>query len=516
MATRTNDETTTSEAVTRLREHLATINDINGAMGLLGWDQRTMMPTGGAEVRSERLATLGRLSHEMFVSDQTARLIEDAEAALPGLDAESDEAALVRYTRRNYDRSAVISSELTTEALRASSQGYTTWIEAHANSDFPKFLPALERIVDVNRQFVEAYRTIDPDAEEDYDLLLEDFEPGLTSREVSEAFDVVRDKTIPLVQHVNEHAQKVDDSLVHGDFPVERQRKLALKVIGQCGFEDDHWRLDETHHPFASSMAVSDIRITTRYMPEFFNAAFFGSMHEFGHGLYERQVSPTLERTALARGTSMAWHESQSRMWENLVGRSRPFWDWAITPAREAFPDAFGNASPADVYRAVNKMHPSLIRVEADELTYNLHIILRFELEREMLAGDVDLKHLPEAWNQKVYDYLGISVTDDANGVLQDVHWSSGLFGYFPTYALGNVLSLQLWDRITKDIPGLEESIAKAEFEPLRKWLGENVHTHGSKYLPKDLMDKVLGTRKLDPVPLTQYLESKVKDLYGS
>lgn len=506
----------TSQAIDQLRAHIATIDDIHGAMGLLGWDQRTMMPPAGSDARSERLATLGRIAHETFVSDTTAGLLEAAERELPDLDGDSDEAALIRVSRREYDRSAVISSELTMEALRASSDGYTTWITARANADFAQFLPALERIVDVNRQFVAAYRTLTPDAEEDYDLLLEEFEPGLTSREISEAFDVVRDATIPLVQHVKDNSDRVDDSLVHGDFPVDQQRELALGVIRTCGFDDDHWRLDETHHPFASSMAISDIRITTRYLPNFFNSAFFGSMHEFGHGLYERQVSLELNRTNLASGTSMAWHESQSRMWENLVGRGRPFWDWAIGPVRDAFPDTFGAASPDDVYRAVNTMHPSLIRVEADELTYNLHIVLRFELEREILSGDVALKDLPEAWNQKIEDYLGIRPPDDADGVLQDVHWSSGLFGYFPTYALGNVLSLQLWDRITQEVPGLEDGFRAGEFGPLRDWLGENVHQHGSKFLPKDLMERVLGTRKLDPVPLTNYLEAKVQDLYGS
>ncbi|HEV2127355.1 MAG TPA: carboxypeptidase M32 [Thermomicrobiales bacterium] len=505
----------TSESVTKLREHLATVSDLGGAASLLGWDQRTKMPTAGAAVRGERLATLGRLAHELFVSDMTAKLLEAAEKELDGLDSDSDEASLVRHTRREFDRSAVISSDLMTESIRASSDGYGRWVEARADSDFASFRPALERILEVNRRFVEAYRTIQPDAAEDYDLLLEEFEPGLTSAEISEAFDVVRKRTIPLVDRVREHADKVDDSLVHRAFPPADQEHLALKVIRQCGFDDKHWRLDETHHPFASSMATTDVRITTRYMPEFFNAAFFGSMHEFGHGLYERQVSPSLERTPLARGTSMAWHESQSRMWENLVGRSRAFWDWAITPVREAFPETLGSASAEDMYRAVNKLHPSLIRVEADELTYNLHIILRFELEREMLAGSVELRHLPEAWNQKMCDYLGVEVPDDAHGVLQDVHWSSGLFGYFPTYALGNILSLQLWQRITADLPDLEERIRVGEFAPLREWLGENIHVHGSKFRPKDLMEKVLGTRKLDPGPLTNYLEAKVDDLYS-
>ncbi len=505
-----------SEAITKLRDHLSTVNDIQGALGLMGWDERTFMPTGGAEVRAERRATLGRMAHEMFVSSETETLLADAERESIGFDPDSDELALVKHTRRTLDRQTAITSELASEAIRASSLGYQTWISARANSDFQAFLPALNRIVDVNRRFVEAYRTVQPDAQEDYDLLLEDFEPGLTAEEITSVFDVIRDRAIPLVAMVRERAVDVDDGLVHGDFPIDRQRDLAMTVIKQCGFDDKHWRLDETHHPFASSIATTDIRITTRYIDNFFNSAFFGSLHEFGHGLYERQVSPSLERTPLARGASMAWHESQSRMWENLVGRSRSFWEWAIGPARDAFPDAFGNASPDDVYRAVNKLHPSLIRVEADELTYNLHIILRFEMEREILAGKIELDKLPQAWNQKMEEYLGVDVTDDADGVLQDVHWSSGLFGYFPTYALGNVLSLQLWQRITDEIPSLEESFAQGEFGELRTWLGENVHAHGSKYLPKDLMERVLGTRELNPGPLTNYLEAKVTDLYGA
>src|SRR5665811_619403 len=505
-----------TKSTTRLREHMAVIDDLHGSLGLLGWDERTYMPSGGANVRAERQATIGRLAHEMFISKETETLLADAEREASNLPDDSDELALVRNTRRDFDRQSAISSELTSEAIRASSLGYQTWTEARAKSSFQAFLPALERIVDINRRFVDAYRTVQPDAGEDYDLLLEDFEPGITSAEISNVFKVVRNRTIPLVTRAQEHAECVDDSLLHGRFPEGKQRELAHAIIRQCGFTSDHWRLDETHHPFASSMATTDVRITTRYIGDFFNSGFFGSLHEFGHGLYERQISPTLERTTLARGTSMAWHESQSRLWENLVGRSEAFWQWAIDPARKAFPEAFAGASPNDVYRAVNKLQPSPIRVEADELTYNLHIILRFEMEREILAGKIDLDKLPEAWNQKMDEYLGVDVIDDANGVLQDVHWSSGLFGYFPTYALGNVLSLQLWDKITMELPSLEDSFAKGDFEPLQIWLGENIHTHGSKFLPKDLMERVLGTRELNPEPLTNYLEAKVTSLYGA
>ncbi len=505
----------TTEAMANLREHLATIDDLHGAMAVLGWDEQTKMPRGGAEARGERLATLGRLSHEMFISDETGRLIEDAEKDLDAVDFDSDEASLVRHARREFDRGRVISPELLAEAIRASTAGYQVWIEAQANADFASFLPVMERLLEINHRFIEAYRTLNPDAADDYDLLLETYEPGLTSKEIEAVFSVVRERTIPLVEQVKANADKVDDSLLHGAFAQDAQERLSLKVLQQLGFDDAHWRLDVTHHPFASSMAIDDIRITTRYLPELLSSALFSTMHEFGHGLYERQVSPSLGRTPLASGVSMAWHESQSRMWENLVGRGRAFWDWGIGPLREHFGDAVGNATADDVYRAVNKLQPSLIRVEADELTYNLHIILRFELERDMLSGKAALKDLPEIWNARMKEYLGVDVPNVSAGVLQDVHWSSGLFGYFPTYALGNVLSLMLWDRINGEIPDLDDRFRAGEFGPLREWLGENVHRHGSKFLPKDLMERVLGTRELDPQPLVTYLSQKVDDLYG-
>jgi carboxypeptidase Taq len=505
----------TSESITKLRDRFATIDDIRGGMAVLGWDEQTKMPRGGTEARGERLATLGRIAHEMLIADETGRLIEDAEKDAAGLDFDSDDASLVRVARRDFDRSRVISSDLMAEAIRAASQGYATWIEAKANQDFPAFLPVLERLLEINRRFVEAYRTIQPDAAEDYDLLLENYEPGLTSREIEAAFAVLRDRTVPLVEQVKENAAKVDDTPIRVALDDVRQERLSMRVLKQLGFDEQHWRLDTTHHPFASSMAITDIRITTRYLPDVWDSALFSSMHEFGHGLYERQPSPSLARTPMAGGASMAWHESQSRMWENLVGRGRPFWDWGSGAVREELGDSLGGATADSLYRAVNKLQPSLIRVEADELTYNLHIILRFELERAMLNGDVPLKELREAWNDRMLEYLGVDVPNVSVGVLQDVHWSSGLFGYFPTYALGNILSLMLWQRINREIPELDDQFRAGEFGPLREWLGANVHRHGSKFLPKVLMQKVLGTDTLDPTPLTDYLEQKVADLYG-
>lgn len=505
----------TKRSFEALKSRLNTINDLASTAGLLSWDQRTMMPPSGGAVRAERLATVGRLAHELFVSDETAELLDAASAYEQAVPYESDEAALIRVARRDFDKARKVPSDLEAEMIRASAVGYEAWSESRASSDYSTFLPALTRHVELHRQVIALYRDDLPADGEGYDVLLDDYEPGLTAREVRAVFNDLKQATIPLVKRVAERADRVDNSMLHGAFPIEKQRDVALRMIRPFGFDDTSWRLDPTQHPFASSMATTDIRLTTRYIENDLSTALFGTMHECGHGLYERGVSPSLERTLLARGASMSWHESQSRMLENLVGRSRTFWVGAFPILRDAFPSRFEAETPESVYRAVNKMHPSLIRVEADELTYNLHIVLRFELEQDIFDGRVELKDLPEAWNEKIREYLGIEVPDDARGVLQDVHWGAGSFGYFPTYALGNVVSLQLWDRITTHIPNLDEQFARSEFGPLRQWLAANLHVHGRKYLPKELLKRVVGTESFDAQPLIAYLTRKVDDLYG-
>jgi carboxypeptidase Taq len=506
----------TDTAFEALKARLHTVSDLSGAAGLMSWDLRTMMPPGGANVRAERLATIGRLAHEFFVSDETGELLEqlvDYERTQPD---DSDEASLIRVARRDYEKARKVPSELEAELIRASTIGYEAWREARAASDYTVLLPALTRLVELQRQVIDIYRPDLPPGGEDYDVLLDDYEPGLTTAEVRNVFDELKQGTIPLVARVSALGDRVDNTVIQGPFAVDKQRALALELIRPFGYDDDSWRLDPTQHPFAASMATSDIRLTTRYIEDELSSAVFGTMHECGHGLYERGVSPTLERTLLARGASMSWHESQSRLWENLVGRSRAFWTFAFPKLVEAFPGRFNGADADGLYRAVNKMQPSLIRVEADELTYNLHIVLRFELEQAIFNGEVDLRDLPEAWNAKMREYLGVDVPDDAHGVLQDVHWSGGSFGYFPTYALGNVVSLQLWDRITNDIPGLEDQFARGDFGALREWLATNVHVHGRKFMPKELRNKVLGVEAFDAKPLLGYLTQKVDDLYGA
>lgn len=499
----------------QLKDRLGEISDINGALALLGWDQRTIMPHGGAHVRASRLATLGKISHELFVADETGELLERLDDYEKSLPFDSDDASLIRVTRRDYRKAKVLPAELLVEFSLATSAGYQAWVEARAASDYAKLQPALERIVGLKRQQITLFREALPDVDDDYDILLDDFESGLKALEVTRVFDLVREATVPLVERVRQDPDRVDDSLVHGTFPIDQQRSLVTTLAKQLGFTDEAWRLDPTQHPFASSMGTQDIRITTRYYEDFLNPALFGTMHEFGHGLYEHGVSEDLERTPLRRGASMAFHESQSRMWENLIGRGRPFWEYGFPLLKNAFPDQFASADAYAIYRAVNKLGPSLIRVEADELTYNLHIIIRYELERDIFSGTVTLSDLPDAWNAKLRQYLGIDVPDDAHGVLQDVHWGSGLFGYFPTYALGNVVSLQLWERITQDLPDLDRNVAEGNFGPLREWLAHNIHRHGRKFTPNELLKRVVGVDQFDPQPLIRYLTAKVDHLYG-
>ncbi len=495
-----------------LKTRLAEIQDLNKAAGLLGWDQRTLMPARGAAVRAEMLATLGKLAHEKFTSDEIGRLLEDLRPYEESLDYDSDEASLIRVARRDYQKSLRVPSSLRADISRLSAQASEVWIQARKKSDFASFLPYLQRHVELKHKYIECF----DEADNVYDILLDDYERGMTTAEVTALFETLKKDLVPLIAAIAESPKTVDDACLHGHFPAEAQKAFSLDILKRFGFSDDAWRLDPTVHPFASSIATGDIRITTRYYEDFINAALFGSIHECGHGLYENGVSSSLERTPLCRGASLGLHESQSRMWENLVGRSRAFWTFFYPRLVSAFPAQFGAVDPETFYRAINKVHPSLIRVEADEATYNLHIILRFELEQEIINGKLALRNLPEAWNARMKSYLGIDVPDDAHGVLQDIHWSSGMMGYFPTYSLGNIISVQIWERVKSEVPDLEQQFARGEFKTLREWLRERLHRHGRKFSPRETLQRVTGQPGgIDVGPYVRYLKSKFSDIYG-
>jgi carboxypeptidase Taq len=491
-----------------LRRRLAEVQDLGKSIGLLAWDQRTMMPPLGAPVRAEQLGTLSRIAHDLFTSDEIGRLLDDLSGYEESLPYESDEASLIRVARRDYERERRVPADLRRDLTRAAATGYGAWVDARARSDYASFLPHLERNLELRKRYAACF-----EADEPYDALLDDYEPGMKAADVREVFDVLRPELIGLVRAVADHQDRVDNSFLAGSFPAEQQRRLCLAVLEALGFEHESWRLDETEHPFASGIATSDIRLTTRFKEHDVSDALFSSMHEFGHGVYERNVDPALERTPLCRGASMALHESQSRLWENLVGRSRPFWTFFYPTFRSIFPE-FGRVEEEAFYRAINKAEPSLIRVEADEVTYSLHIILRFELEQELISDELDPSELPEAWNARIEEYLGVEVPDDARGVLQDMHWSGTSFGYFPTYALGNVISVQIWEQALVALPDLPDQLGRGDFEPLRSWLMDQLYRYGRKLKPKELIERITGSG-IDPGPYLRYLSGKVGDVYG-
>jgi carboxypeptidase Taq len=497
-----------SDALRQLRLRLAELSDLRNASRLLGWDQQTMMPPRGAQERAEALATIERISHGMFVAAETGRLLDSAERSLDGTPGDSDDARLVRVTRRRWEKARRVPTELAADLARAASVGQEAWAEARSKSDFGSFAPHLRRNLELAQRYVECF----DDFDRAYDVLLDDYEPGMKSSEVARLFEQLRAALVPLIDKLAQSADRVEDSCLHGEFHVEQQRALVKDVIAMMGFDDQSWRIDDAVHPFATSFGSADVRITSRWDPGYFASGLYGAMHECGHGLYEAGIAPELQRTPLGTGESLGLHESQSRLWENMVGRGRPFCG-VLAPMISEQLAATNRLAPEVLYRAVNLVKPSYIRVESDEATYGLHIVLRFELEQQLIDGELSVAELPEAWNSRFHDYLGLQVKDDADGVLQDVHWSAGLIGYFPTYALGNLIAGQLWRRAHTDLPELDERIAAGELQPLREWLREHVHRHGAKFSADELLERELG-EPLEVEPFIDYLKRKLGDVY--
>lgn len=495
------------EAITALRAHLATIVDLRNSAAVLGWDQETYMPVRGAAARAEQLGTLTRLAHDRFVSPTTAKLLDAAEASAQ-LDPASDDGAVIRMARRDYARQIRLPAEFVAARARGASLSTLVWRQARPRNDFAAFRPALQEMMDFARREADYIGYQD----HPYDALLDHYEPGITSRDLDRIFARLREVIVPLVRSYTERDHPIPDTVRTAEFDPIQQRLFALKVAEAFGFDLSRGRLDESAHPFTESFDPDDVRITTRYLQDSL-FGIFAIFHEAGHAIYEQGVPTSLARTWVGRGASLGVHESQSRLWENLIGRSRPFWQFYYRPFQDHFPSLRRTALDA-FYRVVNRVQPSLIRVEADEVTYNLHIMLRYELEKELITGSLAVSKLPEAWNDRMRTYLGITPPTDADGVMQDTHWASALIGYFPTYTLGNILSVQLFEAARRAHPTLSEEIARGQFTTLLGWLREHVHIYGRKFLPPEIVMRATGTA-LTPEPYLLYLQHKFGEIYG-
>jgi carboxypeptidase Taq len=460
------------------------------------------MPPGGAPTRAAQLATLEEIVHANVVDERYGELFAELEPYAASLPYDSDDASLIRVAKRDWDRARRVPVELAAEIARVGAESYEAWVKAREASDFSAFAPWLERVVELRRRYIECYAPYD-DA---YDVLLEDYEPGMKTSEIREIFAVL---TPELQALVAERASEEDDEFMSGPFPIAEQEALSRELVEALGATWDQFRLDKTVHPYEITFGLGDIRLTSRYAENDL-LALFTAMHEGGHGVYEWGVSKSLERTPLCAGVSATLHESQSRLWENIVGRSLPFWRWFYPRVRETFPEVLGDVSVERFHRAVNRVRRSFIRVDADETSYGLHVILRFELEQELISGRLAVKDLPDAWNARFEELVGLRVPNDALGVLQDAHWSGGGFGYFPTYLLGTVLSVQIWEKAWRAVPDVEAQIGQGQFADLHEWLRENIYSLGRKLTPAETVERVVGG-PIDPQPYLAYLRGKLE-----
>ncbi len=495
--------------VTPLLEALGEIADLSRAAAVLRWDERTKMPPRGGDARAQQLATLARLAHERIASDELGRLLERLEASLDGAPPDSFESSLARITRRDWEKARRVPAELEGEIALATSHAERAWERAREAADFAAFLPHLERVIALKVRYIECF-----DVEHPYDALLDDFEPGMRTSQIRPVLADLRTGTLELLERLEPHLDEVDDSCLWGDFPPSRQKELARRILTLLPLEPGAWRMDETVHPFALAGGISDLRITTRFEPDFIGTSVWAVMHEAGHAMYQNGLATELDRTPLCRSASLGFDESQSRLWENWVGRDRAFLGVLQPLLADAFPERLGGLDTEHLYRAANKVVRSLIRVDADEVTYNLHIAMRFELELALFEERLAPADLPGAWNELSERYVGITGSDDAEGVLQDVHWAGGLFGYFPTYSLGNLIAARVWELALEAMPDLDEQLAAGELEPLRAFLAERIYSHGGKLNPAEMVIQATGA-PLDSAALLRYLERKFGEIYA-
>lgn len=498
------------DKLSELKRRLSEVDDLSSAAALLAWDQQTHMPPGGAEARGRQMATLQRLAHEKFTDERIGYLLEELQQAGAGWAYDSDEASLLRVTQRQYTQATQVPADFVSEIVNHGSIAFNAWTTARAANDFAAIRPLLEKTLELSLRYADYF----PGHAEPIDPFIDNSDYGMNAATVGLLFEQLRAELVPLVRAIG--AQPLaDDEVLRRGYPEAAQIAFGEEVVRQLGYDFNRGRQDKTFHPFATKFSINDVRITTRLDEKYLSEGLLGSVHEAGHAMYEQGVDPALEATPLASGTSAGVHESQSRLWENLVGRSRNFWIHFFPVLQTAFPDQLSDVSLETFYRAINRVEPSLIRVEADEVTYNLHVMLRFDLERALLNGELDVADLPAAWNARMESDLGLTPPNDRDGVLQDVHWFDGLIGGgFQGYTLGNVMSAQFFAAAQTAHPEIPDQIRVGSFDTLRGWLTQNIYRHGMKFTAGELVERTTGG-PLTIEPYMAYLTGKYGELYG-
>ncbi|HON79991.1 MAG TPA: carboxypeptidase M32 [Spirochaetota bacterium] len=497
------------EKIAEFRNRWEKISRLNHALAVLHWDMETYMPEKGINGRSGQISLLSEIAHKWLTADETIRSIEAAELETAGDEYYSDSAAMLRAARRQYEQQAKLPESLVVQFAETTAEANSIWVKARSDNDFPAFSQSLEKIVSLNREMAEClgYR------ESPYDALLDLYEPDMTASMVAPLFNAMKERLVPMVKAVSEKGNE-KNPLEEMSFDVNAQERFGLMVLGDMGYDFSRGRQDRSAHPFTTSFGPWDVRITTRFHEQDLLSALFSTIHEGGHALYEQGLPLDMTGTPLCEAVSLGVHESQSRLWENIVGRSREFWGHYFPKLRKHFPTIPGGINEDLFYRLANRVEPGLVRVESDEVTYNLHIFIRFEIEQELIAGTLRIQDLPERWNEGYRSYLGIVPPDDARGCLQDIHWAHGSFGYFPTYSLGNLLSAQFFNAAEKAVPDLKSRIAGGDLGSLKEWLNEHIHCHGARYTMPELVKEVTG-EKMRAEPFLDYLEIKFNALYN-
>lgn len=502
--------TATTASIMAFQALVNEIHDLQSTQALLGWDLETYMPEKGSGMRAKQLATLAKITHNLMTSPELEEHLRTLRQ--PGVFEKLDtmSQALVREVGRSFDKSKKIPLELLQEMVETTAEAHKTWVEARAAKNFKQFEPVLRKIVSLNHRMAEALGYEDSP----YDALLDEYEPGLTTKQLDPLFAKLKAEIVPLLKAIQNSGYTPDTRFINeGFFPADEQLKFSELVLREMGFDFEAGRLDLAPHPFSSGSSSYDVRLTTRVDERDVFSALSSSMHEGGHGMYEQGVNPTLNRTPLAEGTSLGIHESQSRMWENQVGRSKAFWQHYFPKLQAAFPD-LKNTTTDQFYHGINRVRPSFIRVESDEVTYNLHILVRYEIEKALIEGTMKVDEVPEAWAAKMQEYLGVTPANDAEGALQDIHWSHGSFGYFPTYTLGNLYSAQFFHTAKKQIPDLENHIAQGNLLALKNWLNQEIHAVGKMESSETIVQRVTG-EPLDARYFVDYLWQKYGEIFN-